>query len=72
MLSEGNSHGGGGGATNCIPFHSVHYYKGNLLQFDNNWGASTPKPHASDRPVYDQQSDMDRLVWGEESNKLAK
>ena len=29
---------GGGGAVHCFPSHSVHRYKGNILQFDNYWG----------------------------------
>ena len=32
----------GGLAAHCIPSHSVHCYKGNILQFDNYWGAPDP------------------------------
>ena len=32
------------GAAHCFPSHSAHFYKGNILKFDNYWGggASTP------------------------------
>ena len=34
--------GWGGLAAHCIPPHSVHCYKGNILKFDNYWGAPDP------------------------------
>ena len=33
-----------GGAVHCIPSHSVHCYKGNILSFDNYWGAGLQPP----------------------------
>ena len=56
--SERNSYfgvggGGGGGeeeAAHCFPSHSVHCCKGNIIQFENYWGAPAPQPPGSDRP----------------------
>ena len=39
------------GAAHCYPSHSVHCYKGNILQFENYWGAMPPQPPGFDRPV---------------------
>ena len=47
--SERNSYWGGG-AAHCFPSHSVHCYKGNILQFDNYLVGSSPPAPGSDGP----------------------